>query len=195
MTNNVSIHLQLESGLFLYPIARYDNFRKPGMSLSSHYWGNSSISYRSLWKTWATLKPSTNERANLSIPHRCHFHLCEDGTSNSIPHRLNNSSWSTSLLHIKKQCATWVFEWAVERNQPVSCQGEHPEIISIIYCIDILQGRAKQETISTWRLHSRLGWSCTLICKLNKGIVFIWKGCKTSSFKGVSYIYSWGNVY
>lgn len=75
------------------------------------------------------------------------------GTSNSIPHRLNNSSWSTSLLHIKKQCTTWVFEWAVERKQPVSCQGEHPEIISIIYRTDILQRRVSPGTISAWILH------------------------------------------
>lgn len=38
-------------------------------------------------------------------PHRFHFHLC--GTSSTIPHRLNNASWSTSLLHIKPQCTTW----------------------------------------------------------------------------------------
>lgn len=50
-----------------------------------------------------------------------------EGTSSSVPHRLNNSSWSASLLHIKKQHTTWAFEWAVERKQPVSCQGEHPE--------------------------------------------------------------------
>lgn len=75
------------------------------------------------------------------------------GASSSIPHRLNNGSWSSSLLHIKKQCTTRVFEWAVERKQPVSCQGEHPEIISIIYCTDILQRRVRQGTISTWKMH------------------------------------------
>lgn len=69
------------------------------------------------------------------------------GTSSSIPHRLNNSRWSASLLHIKKQCTAWVFEWAVERKTAVSCQGEHPEIISIIYRADIQQkewGREQQ---------------------------------------------------
>lgn len=102
-------------------------------------------------------------KANLSIPNR--KGMCtsapisspslwrQEATSSAIPHRLNNSSRSTSLLHIKKQCATWVFEWAVERKQPVSCQGEHPEIISIIYHTDILQRGVRQGTISAWRLH------------------------------------------
>lgn len=101
-------------------------------------------------------------KANLSIPSKRYVHIYTDfisisvktgGTSSSIPHRLNNSSRSTSLLHIKKQCTAWVFEWAVERKQPVSCQGEHPEIISIIYHTDILQRGVRQGTISAWRLH------------------------------------------
>lgn len=83
-------------------------------------------------------------------------------TSSSIPHRLNNSSSSTSFLHIKKQCTVWGFEWAVERKQLVSCQGEHPEIISIIYHTDTLQRKMRRGTTRTrWlrikgEVHSRM---------------------------------------
>lgn len=72
-------------------------------------------------------------------------------TSSSIPHRLDNSSSSTSLLHIKKQCAAWGIEWAVERKQLVSCQGEHPEIISIIYHADTLWRQTRRGVTRTRR--------------------------------------------
>lgn len=82
--------------------------------------------------------------------------------SRSIPYRLNNSSSSASLLHIKKQCTAWGFEWAVERKQLVSCQGEHPEIISIIYHTDTLRRTMRLGATHTRRLpmkgevHSRM---------------------------------------
>lgn len=176
------------------------------MSFSSHCWRKSSISRRTTWKTRAAPKLSTNRKTNLSIPSKRCVHIYTDfisisvktgGTSSSIPHRLNNSSRSTSLLHIKKQCTTWVFEWAVERKQPVSCQGEHPEIISIIYRTDILQRGVRQGTISAWRLHLKRWkispgtvWCCILISSVGanctRKIVFSGAvGCKTSSFKGV----------
>lgn len=43
-----------------------------------------------------------------------------EGTSSSIPCRLNNSGWNTSFQHItkkKKLCAAWVFVWEVERKK------------------------------------------------------------------------------
>lgn len=74
------------------------------------------------------------------------------GTSSSIPRRLNNSSWSTSFLHIKKRLhAAWVFVWAVERKTAVSCQGERSEIISIIYGCDVQKRRMQGgEEAGTW---------------------------------------------
>lgn len=66
------------------------------------------------------------------------------GTSSSIPHRLNNSCWSTSFLHIKKRLhAAWVFVWAVERKTAVCCQGERSEIISIIYGSNVQKRRMR----------------------------------------------------
>lgn len=85
------------------------------------------------------------------------------GTSSSIPHRLNNSRWSTSFLNIKKRLhAAWVFVWAVERKTAVSCQGERSEIISIIYGCNVqkrrMQGRA---TAGTCEIHKE-GEMCFL---------------------------------
>lgn len=116
------------------------------------------------------------------------------GASSSIPHRLNNSSWSTSWLHIKKQCAAWVFEWAVERKHLVSCQGEHPEIISIIYHTDMLQ-RKNEAGNNTHRKIAYKRWNtlsvdinCTLETALFKG-----EQCKTWPFKGGGSYIVWEN--
>lgn len=70
-------------------------------------------------KTLATLRQLTNKKANLSMPLKgmlattpilFFISVRTGGTSSFIPHRLNNSSQSTSLLHIKKQCTTRVVE-------------------------------------------------------------------------------------
>lgn len=117
-------------------------------------------------------------------------------TSNSIPHRLDNSSSSTSLLHIKKQCAAWGIEWAVERKQLVSCQGEHPEIISIIYHADTLWRKMRRGVTRTRRLRTegeapsrvlQIRWEKQLFCFVL--VFFGFKGmCPTWPSKGCIWI-------
>lgn len=157
-----SIIWQLESGLPWYLTARYDSFR-------SHYVFQLALLEEELNFLQNCMENTSRaETINKQGKLTYQYHrkgMCtsapisspslwrQEATSSAIPHRLNNSSRSTSLLHIKKQCDAWVFEWAVERKQPVSCQGEHPEIISIIYHTDILQRGVRQGTISAWRLH------------------------------------------
>lgn len=60
--------------------------------------------------------------------------------------RLDYSSWCISLLYFKNN-EPLVFEWAVESQESVSCQGESPEVINIIYCDDT---SAKKRKVECW---------------------------------------------
>lgn len=102
------------------------------------------------------------------------------GTSSSIPHRLNNSRWSTSFLNIKKKRlhAAWVFVWAVEGKTAVSCQGERSEIISIIYGCNVQKRRMQGGGQSQgWEMHKegemcfQPAWMHRENCVLGKAVV------------------------
>lgn len=107
-------------------------------------------------------------------------------TSSSIPHRFDNSSSSASLLHIKKQCTAWGIEWAVERKQLVSCQGEHPEIMSIIYHADTLWRKMRRGVTRTGRLRAKGEARSRMLQIRREKQLFCFEGmCPTWPSKGV----------
>lgn len=150
-------------------IADYSIWRlQSGRDFSSCNWGNALIATRVKKKkqrhencTPTRQPPINNTERRVCIDTSSIYTSVKMGdTSSCIPHRLNNSSWSTSFLPIKKQCTARGFEWAVERKQLVSCQGEHPEIISIIYHTDTLQRKMRQGVRHTQWLAKR--WNAFL---------------------------------
>lgn len=84
-------------------------------------------------------------------------------TSRSVSHILNNSSLKYLNAAHQKWMPPRVFEWAVERKQQVSCQGEHAEIINIINCTDTVRRRVRPET-GTSTLHFKGEIYCIAWC-------------------------------